>query len=58
MEKPKVDRQVRINPALYAELSAVADFQRRTIKGLTELLIERGLADEKKKNQHVMEEND
>ena len=58
MEKPKIDRQVRINPDLYAELSAVADYQRRTIKALTQLLLERGLAEEKKKNDLYMEEND
>ena len=58
MEKPKVDRQVRINPDLYDELSALAVFQRRTIKGLCQLLLERGLAEEEKKNDLYMEKND
>jgi|TARA_R100001463_G_scaffold4907_1_gene17416 hypothetical protein len=58
MPLPKPDKQVRINNELYSSLAAVAGIQRRTIKGLCELLLERGLRDEQNKIDLYTEEND
>jgi hypothetical protein len=58
MTQSKSDKHIRVNSDLYTSLTAVAEIQKRTIKGLCELLLERGLKEEQKKIELYMEEND
>jgi|TARA_R110001583_G_scaffold173305_1_gene327331 hypothetical protein len=51
MADPKPTKLIRIDESIWSEVSAMADFQRRTIKSVTEHLLMNGIKKKQEENE-------
>ena len=51
MADPKPTKLIRIDESIWSEVSAMADFQRRTIKSVTEHLLIHGIKKKQEENE-------